>query len=99
MDSRLEEIRRKPMTPAQMVRFYGGTKDHRPSQKARFMAALGEALRACLKSRGASLCRPLRIGMRSYGKRLFRQPLITLGQRVKPENTVQTAKPAYQGKK
>ena len=73
MDSRLEEIRleearRKPMTPAQMVRFYWGTEDHQPSQKDRFMAALGEAL-------------------------------IALGQRVKSENTVQTAKPAYQGKK
>lgn len=73
MDSRLEEIRleeahRKPMTPAQMIRFYWGTKDHRPSQKDHFMAALGETL-------------------------------IALGQRVKPENTVQTTKPVYQGKK
>ena len=65
---RLEEARRKPMTPVQMVRFYGGTKDHRPSQRVRFMAALGEAL-------------------------------IVLGQRVKLENKVQTARPVYQGKK
>jgi hypothetical protein len=73
MDSRLEEIRleearRRPMTTAQMVRFYWGVKDHRPSQKDRFIAALGEAL-------------------------------IALGQRVKPEKTVQTIKPAYRGKK
>jgi hypothetical protein len=73
MDSHLEEIRlekarRKPMTPAQMVRFYGETKDHRPSQRVRFMVALGEAL-------------------------------IALGQRIKLENTVQTTKPVYQGKK
>lgn len=40
----LEEPRRKPMTPAQMVRFYGRTEDHRRSQKGRFTAALGEAL-------------------------------------------------------
>lgn len=72
MDSHLEEIRlgkarHKPMTPAQMVRFYWGTKDHRPSKKDRFMAALGETL-------------------------------IALGQRVKPENLTQTAKPACQGR-
>ena len=40
----LEEARRKPMTPAEMVCFYGRTKDHRRSQKGRFTAALAEAL-------------------------------------------------------
>ena len=73
MDGRLEEIRleearRKPMTPAQMVRFYWGTKVQRPSRKDRFLAVLAEAL-------------------------------IALGQWVKPENTIQTIKPAYHGKK
>ena len=64
----LKETPRKPMTSTQMIRFYGKTKDHRPSHKDRFMAVLGEAL-------------------------------IALGQRVKPKNIVQTAKPVYQGKK
>ena len=73
MDSRLEEIRleearRKPMTPTQMCRFYRGTKAHRPSQRDHFMTVLGEAL-------------------------------IALGQWVKPENAIQTTKPAYHGKK
>ena len=64
----MEETCRKPMTPAQMVHFYGRTVDHRSSRVDRFMSALGRAL-------------------------------VALGQRVKPENIAQTAKPAYQGKK
>ena len=63
----LEETCRKPMTPAELFRFYGKSRVHRPSRKDRLMAALGEAL-------------------------------IAVGQRVKPKNIVQTAKPAYQGK-
>jgi len=34
---------RKPMTPAQMVRFYSRTEGHRPGRKDRLSAALGEA--------------------------------------------------------
>ena len=69
MDSRLEEIRleenrRKPMTAAQMVRFYWGTEEQSSSKKDRFLATLGEAL-------------------------------IALGQRLKPKQPAQTAKPAY----
>jgi hypothetical protein len=49
IDSRLEEIRldekrRRPMTPAQMVRFYGGIQEQRPHKKGRFLANLSQAL-------------------------------------------------------
>ena len=49
MHSRLEEIRledarRKPMTPAQMARTYGKIENGRLSPKDRVMSAIGEAL-------------------------------------------------------
>lgn len=49
LDSRLEEIRleekrRRPMTPAEMVRFYWGTEDHPPSRTGRFWATLIKTL-------------------------------------------------------
>ena len=40
----LEESRRKPMTPAQMVRFCGRSQARRPSRVDRFVAVLGGAL-------------------------------------------------------
>ena len=36
--------RSNPVTPAEMFQFYDRTRNHRPSRKDRFMAALGEAL-------------------------------------------------------
>lgn len=49
IDSRLEEMlldekRRRPMTPAQMVRFYGGIQEQQLRKKSRFWANLGQAL-------------------------------------------------------
>ena len=57
---RLEDARRKPMTPAQMTRTYWKPKCTHPSPKDRMRSAIGEAL-------------------------------ITLGKRLKPENSVQTS--------
>jgi hypothetical protein len=53
LDSRLEEIRqeqkrRRPMTPAEMVRFYRGTENQPPSRASRFRAALIETLTTTL---------------------------------------------------
>ena len=40
----LEEPRRKPTTPAQMVRFYNRTRDRRPNRVDRLMVPLGEVV-------------------------------------------------------
>jgi hypothetical protein len=49
LDSRLEEIRlkeerRRPMTPAEMVRFYGGAEVRSPSRTERIWATLIKTL-------------------------------------------------------
>jgi len=51
IDSRLEEMcleetRRRPMTPAEMVRFYGGVKDQPSHKKDRFLVNLSQPLMA-----------------------------------------------------
>jgi hypothetical protein len=44
LETWLEEPRRKPTIPAEIFRFCGRRKNHRPSRKDRVMAALGGAL-------------------------------------------------------
>lgn len=51
IDSRLEEMcleekRRRPMTPAEMVRFYGGVKGQPSHKKGYFLVNLGQTLMA-----------------------------------------------------
>jgi hypothetical protein len=71
LDGRLEEIRleqkrRRPMTPAEMVRFYRGTEEQPPSRTSRFRATLAETLSQTPKSKKpAQTARPA-CGSQSY---------------------------------